>query len=178
MVDLCSCHLMVVPGEKKPSAFAGSELAPHNRGLHGACCDLHVGSVDLECIFQGFLLGDTICAVTFSLLCCVYTGTQLDFFPAALQGLAVCPGKVMDSRGEMEVVRSSKGSAAGEVSVHVVTTESTVQSTHLPTTAFIIPGMWSSPLHLLPPQPGQPTPLVELCSSQTLGGKAKLLLPS
>lgn len=55
------------------------------------------------------------------------------------QGLAVCPGKVMDSRGEMEVVRSTKGSAAGEVSVHVVTTESTVQSTHLPTTAFIIP---------------------------------------
>ncbi|OWK50359.1 Lethal(3)malignant brain tumor-like protein 1 [Lonchura striata] len=45
----------------------------------------------------------------------------------------------MDSRGEMEVVRSTKGSAAGEVSVHVVTTESTVQSTHLPTTAFIIP---------------------------------------
>lgn len=55
------------------------------------------------------------------------------------QGLTVCPGKVMDSRGEMEVVRSTKGSAAGEVSVHVVTTESTVQSTHLPTTAFIIP---------------------------------------
>uniref|UniRef100_A0A663MYD3 Uncharacterized protein n=1 Tax=Athene cunicularia TaxID=194338 RepID=A0A663MYD3_ATHCN len=45
----------------------------------------------------------------------------------------------MDSRAEMEVVRSTKGSAAGEVSVHVVTTESTVQSTHLPTTAFIIP---------------------------------------
>uniref|UniRef100_A0A8C3REL1 Lethal(3)malignant brain tumor-like protein 1 n=1 Tax=Cyanoderma ruficeps TaxID=181631 RepID=A0A8C3REL1_9PASS len=45
----------------------------------------------------------------------------------------------MDSRGEMEVVRSTKGTAAGEVSVHVVTTESTVQSTHLPTTAFIIP---------------------------------------
>ncbi|XP_041346453.1 lethal(3)malignant brain tumor-like protein 1 [Pyrgilauda ruficollis] len=45
----------------------------------------------------------------------------------------------MDSRGEMEVVRSTKSSAAGEVSVHVVTTESTVQSTHLPTTAFIIP---------------------------------------
>lgn len=92
-------------------------------------------------------------AVTFSLLCCLYTGTQLDFFPAALQGLAVCPGKAMDSRGEMEVVRSTKGSAAGEVSVHVVTTESTVQSTHLPTTAFIIPGMWGSPLQLLPPQP-------------------------
>lgn len=47
----------------------------------------------------------------------------------------------MDSRAEMEVVRSTKGNAAGEVSVHVVTTESTVQSTHLPTTAFIIPGM-------------------------------------
>uniref|UniRef100_A0A8C0BLM8 Uncharacterized protein n=1 Tax=Buteo japonicus TaxID=224669 RepID=A0A8C0BLM8_9AVES len=45
----------------------------------------------------------------------------------------------MDSRAEMEVVRSTKGNAAGEVSVHVVTTESTVQSTHLPTTAFIIP---------------------------------------
>ncbi|KFV70912.1 Lethal(3)malignant brain tumor-like 1, partial [Dryobates pubescens] len=45
----------------------------------------------------------------------------------------------MDSRAEMEVVRSTKGSAPGEVSVHVVTTESTVQSTHLPTTAFIIP---------------------------------------
>uniref|UniRef100_A0A8C6J7I2 Uncharacterized protein n=1 Tax=Melopsittacus undulatus TaxID=13146 RepID=A0A8C6J7I2_MELUD len=45
----------------------------------------------------------------------------------------------MDSRAEMEVVRSTKGNTAGEVSVHVVTTESTVQSTHLPTTAFIIP---------------------------------------
>ncbi|NXT26424.1 LMBL1 protein, partial [Syrrhaptes paradoxus] len=45
----------------------------------------------------------------------------------------------MDSRAEMEVVRSTKGNAAGEVSVHVVTNESTVQSTHLPTTAFIIP---------------------------------------
>uniref|UniRef100_A0A8C3V294 Lethal(3)malignant brain tumor-like protein 1 n=1 Tax=Catharus ustulatus TaxID=91951 RepID=A0A8C3V294_CATUS len=45
----------------------------------------------------------------------------------------------MDSRGETEVVRSTKGSAAREVSVHVVSTESTVQSTHLPTTAFIIP---------------------------------------
>ncbi|KFV83554.1 Lethal(3)malignant brain tumor-like 1 [Struthio camelus australis] len=45
----------------------------------------------------------------------------------------------MDSRAEMEVVRSTKGNPAGEVSVHVVTTESTVQSTHLPTTAFIIP---------------------------------------
>lgn len=52
----------------------------------------------------------------------------------------------MDSRAEMEVVRSTKGNAAGEVSVHVVTTESTVQSTHLPTTAFIIPGMWNCPL--------------------------------
>lgn len=64
---------------------------------------------------------------------------------SALQGLAACPGKVMDSRGEMEVVRSTKGSAAGEVSVHVVTSESTVQGTHLPTTAFIIPGTWGSP---------------------------------
>lgn len=52
----------------------------------------------------------------------------------------------MDSRAEMEVVRSTKGNAAGEVSVHVVTTESTVQSTHLPTTAFIIPGMRNCPL--------------------------------
>uniref|UniRef100_A0A8C6YVM8 Lethal(3)malignant brain tumor-like protein 1 n=3 Tax=Nothoprocta TaxID=8806 RepID=A0A8C6YVM8_NOTPE len=53
-----------------------------------------------------------------------------------IQGQA---GEVMDSRAEMEVVRSTKGNPAGEVSVHVVTTESTVQSTHLPTTAFIIP---------------------------------------
>ncbi|KFR13948.1 Lethal(3)malignant brain tumor-like 1 [Opisthocomus hoazin] len=45
----------------------------------------------------------------------------------------------MDSRAEMEVVRSAKANATGEVGVHVVTTESTVQSTHLPTTAFIIP---------------------------------------
>lgn len=52
----------------------------------------------------------------------------------------------MDSRAEMEVVRSTKGNAAGEVSVHVVTTESTVQSTHLPTTAFIIPGSQNCPL--------------------------------
>jgi len=49
----------------------------------------------------------------------------------------------MDGRAEMEVVRTTKGNAAGEVSVHVVTTESTVQSTHLPTTAFILPGMQS-----------------------------------
>ncbi|KFO79472.1 Lethal(3)malignant brain tumor-like 1 [Cuculus canorus] len=45
----------------------------------------------------------------------------------------------MESRAEMEVVRTTKGNATGEVSVHVVTTENTVQSTHLPTTAFIIP---------------------------------------
>ncbi|XP_052646803.1 lethal(3)malignant brain tumor-like protein 1 isoform X1 [Harpia harpyja] len=77
--------------------------------------------------------------VSFSLLCRVCTCTQLDFFLTVFQCLALCPGKVMDSRAEMEVVRSTKGNAAGEVSVHVVTTESTVQSTHLPTTAFIIP---------------------------------------
>ncbi|XP_051488761.1 lethal(3)malignant brain tumor-like protein 1 isoform X5 [Apus apus] len=45
----------------------------------------------------------------------------------------------MDTRAEMEVVRSTKGNAPGEVSVHVVTTESPVQSNHLPATAFIIP---------------------------------------
>lgn len=77
--------------------------------------------------------------VSFSLPCVCTTNL---IFLAGFQCLGLCPHKVMDSRAEMEVVRSTKGNAAGEVSVHVVTTESTVQSTHLPTTAFIIPGMW------------------------------------
>lgn len=52
MVDLAySYHLMVVPGEKKPSAFAGSELGPLTTGAFmghvDATCDVHVGSVDL-----------------------------------------------------------------------------------------------------------------------------------
>lgn len=118
--------------------------------------------------------------VSFSLLCQVCTCTQLDFCLAILQCLALCPGKVMDSRAEMEVVRSTKGNTAGEVSVHVVTTESTVQSTHLPTTAFIIPGMqtcppWGLPRLLCPHR--YLTLLVYVCSFQTLGGKAMLLLP-
>lgn len=46
----------------------------------------------------------------------------------------------MDGRAEMEVIRSTKGSAAGEVSVHLVANENTVQNAHLPATAFIIPG--------------------------------------
>ncbi|KAJ6661079.1 hypothetical protein lerEdw1_016880 [Lerista edwardsae] len=45
----------------------------------------------------------------------------------------------MDGRAEMEVIRSTKGSAAGEVSVHLVPNENTVQNAHLPATAFIIP---------------------------------------
>nr|XP_025042203.1 lethal(3)malignant brain tumor-like protein 1 [Pelodiscus sinensis] len=45
----------------------------------------------------------------------------------------------MDGRGEMEVLRSTQGNAAGEVSVHLVTNENTVQNAHLPATAFIIP---------------------------------------
>ena len=80
------------------------------------------------------------------LVCHVCTCTQLDYFLAVFQCLALCPSKVMDSRAEMEVVRSAKANATGEVGVHVVTTESTVQSTHLPTTAFIIPGMRDCPL--------------------------------
>lgn len=52
VVDLAySYHLMVVPGEKKPSAFAGSELGPLTTGAFmghvDATCDVHVGSVDL-----------------------------------------------------------------------------------------------------------------------------------
>ncbi|XP_059589206.1 lethal(3)malignant brain tumor-like protein 1 isoform X4 [Alligator mississippiensis] len=46
---------------------------------------------------------------------------------------------VMDGRAEMEVMRSTKGNAAREVSIHLVANENTVQNTHLPTTAFIIP---------------------------------------
>uniref|UniRef100_A0A8D2LAY5 Lethal(3)malignant brain tumor-like protein 1 n=1 Tax=Varanus komodoensis TaxID=61221 RepID=A0A8D2LAY5_VARKO len=45
----------------------------------------------------------------------------------------------MDGRAEMEVIRSTKGSVAGEVSVHLVSNETTVQNAHLPATAFIIP---------------------------------------
>uniref|UniRef100_A0A8C4WKJ3 Lethal(3)malignant brain tumor-like protein 1 n=1 Tax=Gopherus evgoodei TaxID=1825980 RepID=A0A8C4WKJ3_9SAUR len=45
----------------------------------------------------------------------------------------------MDSRAEMEVMRSTKGNAAGEVSVHLVANENALQNTQLPTTAFIIP---------------------------------------
>ncbi|XP_025061187.1 lethal(3)malignant brain tumor-like protein 1 isoform X2 [Alligator sinensis] len=46
---------------------------------------------------------------------------------------------VMDGRAEMEVMRSTKGNTAREVSIHLVANENTVQNTHLPTTAFIIP---------------------------------------
>ncbi|XP_026512610.1 lethal(3)malignant brain tumor-like protein 1 [Terrapene carolina triunguis] len=45
----------------------------------------------------------------------------------------------MDGRAEMEVMRSTKGNATGEVSVHLVANENTVQNAHLPATAFIIP---------------------------------------
>ncbi|XP_053249974.1 lethal(3)malignant brain tumor-like protein 1 isoform X1 [Podarcis raffonei] len=45
----------------------------------------------------------------------------------------------MDGRAEMEVIRSTKGNATGEVSVHLVANENTVQNAHLPATAFIIP---------------------------------------
>ncbi|XP_019368587.1 PREDICTED: lethal(3)malignant brain tumor-like protein 1 isoform X4 [Gavialis gangeticus] len=45
----------------------------------------------------------------------------------------------MDGRAEMEVMRSTKGNTAREVSIHLVANENTVQNTHLPTTAFIIP---------------------------------------
>uniref|UniRef100_A0A8C5SK85 L3MBTL histone methyl-lysine binding protein 1 n=1 Tax=Laticauda laticaudata TaxID=8630 RepID=A0A8C5SK85_LATLA len=39
----------------------------------------------------------------------------------------------------MEVIRSTKGNATGEVSVHLVASENTVQNAHLPATTFIIP---------------------------------------
>uniref|UniRef100_A0A8D0B120 L3MBTL histone methyl-lysine binding protein 1 n=1 Tax=Salvator merianae TaxID=96440 RepID=A0A8D0B120_SALMN len=39
----------------------------------------------------------------------------------------------------MEVIRSTKGNVTGEVSVHLVANENTVQNAHLPATAFIIP---------------------------------------
>ncbi|KAM6455613.1 lethal(3)malignant brain tumor-like protein 1 isoform 2-T3 [Liasis olivaceus] len=45
----------------------------------------------------------------------------------------------MDGRAEMEVIRSTKGNVTGEVSVHLVASENTVQNAHLPTTTFIIP---------------------------------------
>ncbi|XP_029140587.1 lethal(3)malignant brain tumor-like protein 1 [Protobothrops mucrosquamatus] len=45
----------------------------------------------------------------------------------------------MDGRAEMEVIRSTKGNATGEVSVHLVASENTVQNAHLPATTFIIP---------------------------------------
>ncbi|XP_060628264.2 lethal(3)malignant brain tumor-like protein 1 isoform X1 [Anolis sagrei] len=45
----------------------------------------------------------------------------------------------MDGRAEMEVIRSTQGNVTGEVSVHLVANENTVQSAHLPATAFIIP---------------------------------------
>uniref|UniRef100_A0A803T408 Lethal(3)malignant brain tumor-like protein 1 n=1 Tax=Anolis carolinensis TaxID=28377 RepID=A0A803T408_ANOCA len=45
----------------------------------------------------------------------------------------------MDGRAEMEVIRSTQGNMTGEVSVHLVANENTVQSAHLPATAFIIP---------------------------------------
>ncbi|KAH0619075.1 hypothetical protein JD844_018711 [Phrynosoma platyrhinos] len=45
----------------------------------------------------------------------------------------------MDGRAEMEVIRSTKGNMAGEVSVHLVANENTVQNAHLPAAAFIIP---------------------------------------
>ncbi|KAJ7331935.1 hypothetical protein JRQ81_014115 [Phrynocephalus forsythii] len=47
--------------------------------------------------------------------------------------------KGMDGRAEMEVIRSTKGNVAGDVSVHLVASESAVQNAHLPATAFIIP---------------------------------------
>lgn len=53
-------------------------------------------------------------------------------------------GKVMDGRAEMEVIRSTKGNATGEVSVHLVASENTVQNAHLPATTFIIPGECSN----------------------------------
>lgn len=124
-------------------------------GHVGTSCDLHAVLCWVQWAFNMFYRGfcwemvereGPSSTVSFSLLCRVCTCTQLNSFLAVFQCLALCPGKVMDSRAEMEVVRSTKGNAAGEVSVHVVTTESTVQSTHLPTTAFIIPGMQHCPL--------------------------------
>lgn len=50
----------------------------------------------------------------------------------------------MDGRAEMEVIRSTKGNTTGEVSVHLVASENTVQNAHLPATTFIIPGECSN----------------------------------
>lgn len=46
----------------------------------------------------------------------------------------------MEGPAEMEMLRTLKGSSTGEVSVHLVASDSPGSGPHLPTTAFIIPG--------------------------------------
>lgn len=46
----------------------------------------------------------------------------------------------MEGHAKMEVLRTLKGPPTGEVSVHLVARDSPGSSSHLPTTAFIIPG--------------------------------------
>lgn len=49
----------------------------------------------------------------------------------------------MESRTEMEMLRTMKGPSTGEVSVHLVTRDSPGSGPHLPAAAFIIPGRLS-----------------------------------
>lgn len=46
----------------------------------------------------------------------------------------------MEGHAEMEMLRTLKGPSTGEVSVHLVARDSPGSGSHLPTTAFIIPG--------------------------------------
>ncbi|XP_029470185.1 lethal(3)malignant brain tumor-like protein 1 isoform X1 [Rhinatrema bivittatum] len=46
----------------------------------------------------------------------------------------------MESRVEMEVLKTSKGSCTPEATAQLVTSEGPAQNTHVPATAFIIPG--------------------------------------